>query len=85
MPSTATKGRSRRLINIRNEKLMLRYYFWREIKRRRTDDVFQILSAEEFYLDEITIRRIIRAHLHLFEQLKSARPSERKLSDYTFD
>lgn len=80
-----TKGRSKRLVALRNQRMIVRYYYWREIQRRRSDDVFEILSNDEFFLEEITVRRIIRDNLELFSLLKKEKPGEKKLQSYSFN
>lgn len=77
--NTGRKGRNGRLVTLRNRKMIIRYYYWREIQRRRSDDVFAILSNEEFFLQEVTVRRIIRDQLDYFSELKTEKPSEKKL------
>ena len=42
----------------RNRIMTARYYYWTEIKRRRFDDVLRILSDNEFFVEERTIRMI---------------------------
>uniref|UniRef100_UPI00402544A8 transposase n=1 Tax=Parabacteroides distasonis TaxID=823 RepID=UPI00402544A8 len=54
------KGRSKNLISLRDEKLIRRYYYWTEIRRRRFDDALEILSQEEFFISEARIMAIIR-------------------------
>ncbi len=54
------KGRSKNLISLRDEKLIRRYYYWTEIRRRRFDDALTILSQEEFFISEARIMAIIR-------------------------
>jgi hypothetical protein len=76
--------KSRPLTEVRNQKIIIRYYYWREIQRRRSDDVIAILSEEEFFLDEITIQRIIRRYLDKFFQLKKEKPSVKKLQFFTW-
>jgi len=85
LPPQLPKGRCKRLVALRNQKMIVRYYYWREIQRRRSDDVFQILSNEEFFLQEVTVRRIIRDNLDHFHQLKKDRPNEKKLQSYSFN
>ena len=63
------KGRSAELIKLRNKKLIERYFYWSEIKRRRFDDVLTILSTEEFFLSEATIERLIRDNDGLLQKL----------------
>ncbi len=75
----------RPLVDIRNERIILRYYYWREIERRRSDDVIVILSNNEFFLEEITIQRIIRKNLDKFFALKSEKPSVKKLQNYSWE
>lgn len=77
--TTLQIGRSKRLVAIRNHRMICRYYFWREIERRRSDDVITILSRNEFFLEEITVRRIIRDQLDYFTELRKVQPSEKKL------
>lgn len=78
------KGRNRELVLIRNDRIIVRYYFWREIQRRRLDDVIDILSKKEFFLNTSTLRRIIRDNLDKYSLLKEEKPSPRKLETYTF-
>ena len=74
-----SRGRNKRLIALRNQKIVIRYYYYREIQRRRTDDVFEILSSEEFFLHEITVRRIIHDNLDYFFELKKEKANEKRL------
>jgi len=78
------KTRSRPLVQNRNHRIIVRYYYWREIQRRRSDDVIQILSEDEFYLDPITIQRIIRKNLDKFFELKKEKPPLKKLQLYSW-
>jgi hypothetical protein len=84
IPARKTKGRNPHLVSKRNDRIIIRYYFWREVERRRTDDVIGILSNDEFFLHEHTIRRIIRQHLDKFSILKKEKPSPKALDKYTF-
>jgi len=54
------KGRNKNLINLRNEKLCRRYYYWTEIARLRFDDTLKVLSEKEFFISEERIMEIIR-------------------------
>ncbi|MDR2890746.1 MAG: transposase [Alistipes sp.] len=54
------KGRNRDLIYRRDEKLLLRYYYWTEVERLRFDDALRVLSEKEFFLSEERILKIIR-------------------------
>ena len=55
-----SKGRNKRLISLRDETLIRRYYYWTEIERRRFDDALKILSEQEFFISEARIMAIIR-------------------------
>lgn len=54
------KGRSRRLIALRNQKIAERYYYWTEVRRLRFDDAVKILSEQEFFLSEFMIWQILK-------------------------
>ncbi|WP_455540592.1 transposase [Prevotella fusca] len=55
-----TKGRDKELIELRDEALCRRYYYWTEEKRLRFDDALCILSKQEFFISEERIMSIIR-------------------------
>lgn len=57
-----SKGRDKRLIQLRNEALCRRYYYWTEVQRLRFDDAVKILSQQEFFIAEETILKIIRTY-----------------------
>lgn len=42
------KGRDKTLIELRDEALLRRYYYWTEVQRLRFDDALRILSARNF-------------------------------------
>ena len=63
------KGRSDLLIRLRDIKLVKRYYELSEIKRRRLDDILNILSTEEFFISEQRVWYVIRKNLHLVDAL----------------
>lgn len=54
------KGRNKILIELRNEALCRRYYYWTEERRLRFDDALTILSKQEFFISEERIMSIIR-------------------------
>lgn len=56
------RGRSKSLINNRNEALCRRWYYWTEVQRLRFDDALRILSTQEFFLSEERIMTIIRQY-----------------------
>lgn len=55
-----SKGRDKELIELRDEALCRRYYYWTEEKRLRFDDALCILSKQEFFISEERIMSIIR-------------------------
>ena len=55
-----SKGRDKELIELRDEALFRRYYYWTEEKRLRFDDALCILSKQEFFISEERIMSIIR-------------------------
>lgn len=73
------KGRDKRLIELRNRKLVERYYYWTEVQRRRFDDVLKILSSEEFFLSEQRIERLIRQEDNYLQELLEKGAKKRQL------
>lgn len=55
-----SKGRDKELIELRDEALCRRYYYWTEERRLRFDDALCILSKQEFFISEERIMSIIR-------------------------
>lgn len=51
------KGRDKTLIELRDEALLRRYYYWTEVQRLRFDDALRILSRQEFFISEERIMR----------------------------
>jgi hypothetical protein len=78
------KGRNTNLIQLRNMHLIRRYYYWYEIERKRIDDVLDILSTQEVFLDTDYILHIVRQHRHLLKQIKLAKPKQNKVNDFEF-
>jgi len=54
------KGRDKILIELRDEALCRRYYYWTEERRLRFDDALTLLSKREFFISEERIMSIIR-------------------------
>lgn len=54
------KGRNKILIELRDEALCRRYYYWTEERHLRFDDALTILSKQEFFISEERIMSIIR-------------------------
>jgi hypothetical protein len=63
------KGRNKELIKRRDEALCRRYVYWSEAKRLRTDEVFRILSENEFFLSEERIYFIVRTNGAIIKSL----------------
>ena len=77
-----SKGRNKRLISLRDETLIRRYYYWTEIERRRFDDALKILSEQEFFISEARIMAIIRQNCDKLTESSQAadqRPSTHAL------
>ena len=53
-------GRDKKLIEARNRKIAIRYYYWTEEQRLRFDDAIRQLSENEFFLSEQRIMAILR-------------------------
>ena len=64
------KGRSKRLIDKRDEHLCRRYYYWTEKQRLRFDDALRILSEQEFFISEERIMAIIRRKCHELKDIE---------------
>ena len=54
------KGRDKALIELRDEALCRRYYYWTEERRLRFDDALTLLSKQEVFISEERIMTIIR-------------------------
>ncbi len=64
-----SKGRNNNLIALRNKKLVERFYYLTEVKRRRIDDVLYILSVNEFFISEARILRLLSENNELLNEL----------------
>ncbi len=56
------RGRSKDLIDKRNEALCRRWYYWTEVQRLRFDDALKILSEQEFFISEDRVMAVIRQY-----------------------
>ena len=79
------KGRNPLLIQLRNEYLIKRYYYWHEINQIRRDVTIRKLSREEVFLEVFTIESILRDCYHLWKEIKQKRPNEKQLNNFTFE
>ena len=73
------KGRCHNLIQARDKKLIERFYYWSEIKRKRFDDVLEVLSKEEFFISTQRIQRILYAENAYLHNLIETKHSVNKL------
>lgn len=78
------KGRNATLLSRRNQQLIIRYYYWYDLQRKRMDDVIAILSTQEFYLQPYTVREILRSNTELLKELRRTQPNEKNLPYYQF-
>lgn len=65
------RGRSKRLVQKRNIKLVERYFYLNEIKRMRSDDALNQLSNDEFFIEVDTILSIIRRYNNYYRDLQN--------------
>lgn len=79
------KGRSPHLIQLRNEYLIKRYYYWHELQMLRRDVTLQKLSREEVFLEVFTIESILRECYHLWKEIKQKKPTEKQLTAFAFE
>lgn len=68
-PRCGTLRRER--IDKRNRTIVARYYYWTELKRRRFDDVLQMMSDNEFFVEERTISNALLNNDELLHQMMS--------------
>ena len=66
-------------IRLRNRVMTARLYYWREIMRRRLDDVIVILAEKEFFVDERTINNAWLECSEFFQHLCSTHTTARQL------
>lgn len=74
------KGRDKRLIKLRDQKLIERYYYWTEVKRRRFDDAILILSESEFFISQQRVLYIIRQNNSLLNKMIYDNKNQNQLS-----
>ena len=80
------KGRDKKLIELRDEALCRRYYYWTEVQRLRFDDALKVLSRQEFFISEERIMSIIRCkcrELKAVPKVKKPRLTAVQLSLFT--
>lgn len=68
------RGRNPSLIKDRDITLIVRYFYWSEIKRKRFDDVLEALGRE-FFLAEQTILNVLQANNELVNEVFRQRPT----------
>ena len=74
------KGRNSDLIKLRNKALIERYFYWTEIKRRRFDDVLEILVYREFFISEARVLRLINENNDQLNKLIEDNKNKKQLS-----
>lgn len=79
-PRRTKRGRDEELVNLRNQALCRRFYYWSEIKRLRIDDVFDKLSREEFFLSEQRIMVLLRENSDILSEIHNARIKTNQLN-----
>lgn len=57
-----SRGRSKSLIQKRDEALCRRWYYWTEERRLRFDDAVKVLSEQEFFISEQRVLAVIRKY-----------------------
>ncbi len=84
----AMKGRNPRLIELRNQFLIKRRFYWYEVQRKRFDDVLTILSEQEVFLDPEYMMLLFRQNRPLLKEIKShfegKTPTERQIAEFSF-
>jgi hypothetical protein len=77
---TSDKGRSKDLINKRDQKLLYRYYFYAQILRKQYGDILTILS-DQFDLSNVRIIVCLSDKHQELKQIFAAKPSVKELSE----
>lgn len=75
------KGRSAKLIHRRDELLMIRYFYYAEVKRLRFDDVLRVMSEEEFFIETQTIVNRLTCLSDRIKERFNDRPSLARLKE----
>ena len=79
------KGRCHDLIILRDRKLVERWHYWTEIKRRRFDDVIKILREEEFFVGEQTIMQALKKQGAYLDELNKKNKNIKQLTLFEND
>ena len=80
-PQVFKRGRSAKLIKRRDELMMIRYFYYTEVKRMRFDDVLRAMSEKEFFIETQTIlNRLISLSDKMKERFNN-KPSLSKLKE----
>lgn len=75
------KGRSARLVTKRDELLMIRYFYYTEVKRLRFDDVLKVISEEEFFIETQTVLNRLTCLNDRMKEWFTNRPSLAKIKE----
>ncbi len=66
-------------VNKRNILLVTRYYYWSEIRRLRFDDVLEILSTREFFVEGRTITNALLDYSNYLSELCKKKTTGKEL------
>ena len=73
------KIKNSELLKLRDRKLVERFYYWSEIERRRFDDVYRILSHDEFFVSPQTITKVIRKENDYLNELIETKKNKNQM------
>ncbi|MCC8187958.1 MAG: transposase [Bacteroides sp.] len=79
------RGRDKELMNLRDEKLLRRYYELTEVENMRFDRALKHLSREEFFISEARIMSIVRRSYNKKEGVHITPPSRIRSPKLTED
>ena len=75
------KGRSAKLIHRRDEFLMVRYFYYTEVKRLRFDDVLKVMSEDEFFIETQTVLNRLTCLADKLKERFDSKPTLAKLKE----
>jgi hypothetical protein len=73
-------GNKVELLTTRDQLLVARYYYYFHLKRMREDDVFNLLSKQEFFIVPDTIYRRVVEQNHTLNELIKTNASAARLA-----
>lgn len=75
------KGRSVKLIRRRDDFLMVRYFYYTEVKRLRFDDVLRVMSEDEFFIETQTVLNRLTSLADRLRERFESKPTLAKLRE----